>query len=71
MSGNFQQQARQPGDGQVAVQAMGNGRLALCVDDADGNFAVFMSEHNAARVVALLATYLRIRLNPKDANNIK
>lgn len=71
MLNNFQQQDRQPGDGQVSVQRITKGRLALSVSDREGDFSILMSDHNASRVVALLSNYLGIRLNSKDAKRIR
>ena len=67
----FVQQPRQPTDGAISVFRLPGDKVSIGVVDDGREFAIPMSEHNAARVLGALALLLGVRLNAQDAKGIR
>lgn len=74
----YVQPPRSAEDGGVHVQRLtgmgqigGVARISIDVETSGDDMTIVCSEHNAARLLAILATILGIRLNMTDAKGIK
>lgn len=71
MQEESEQPPRQPTDGPVSAEVVGEGRYRLCVTTDGVRQTIVMSGHNAWRAFGLLAMILRITLPGKLRKEIK